>query len=712
MKSFLTLLAFTFFAFQWGNAQGILDSTFRIQDIVLEDHHESSESVLREVLNFKYLDAEYLTQNLGNTFVNTLEKVPGISSINTGVGISKPVIRGLYSNRVLVNVNGIKQEGQQWGLDHGLEIDRFDATRVELIKGPASVLYGSEGLGGVINILPPAIPEKNSFSGALSGIYQSNNDLFGGNLRLQGNKNDFYIIANASYQNGSSYRVPAKEFIYNGYKLPIYNNRLQNTGMSEANGSLTLGYRGKKAMTSLSFSTFNQKAGFFIGAFGVPKIYDLVDNGNYRSIQLPYQSIQHYKITSNSIIYLKKGYFEIDLGWQYNLRKEVAKPHAHGNAPLPDNNNALDLKLMTNTANVRFHHSISQKWHTTYGFSFQHQFNKIAGYEFLLPQYFAIQSGLYAFAEYKHSNKITLAGGLRGDFAYQNAKAFFEPIYNNQQQIIGEKKRSPNINKMYGNASGSIGLAWNINEHWKWKNNLGTAYRIPSIIELASNGVHHGTFRHEMGDSALKSERGFMYDTEFLYWHKKVEVTFSPFFNYFTNYIYLRPSAEFSPLPDAGQIFKYSQATAFFAGIEAEVTTTILKNYLFNTSSLEYVFNGNLDEMLSLPYTPPFSLATEFTFKPSFTKKHWKDLYASIRGQYFAPQNLVDRNEARTPGYFLLSFSAGNTFHWNKNHLGIFVQIRNMTNARYLNNMSKYRILNIPEQGINASIMIRYSFGS
>src|SRR5690606_34676738 len=207
--------------------RSIQDSTFRIKDIVLEDHHESSESVLREVLNYQYLAPAFFSQNMGNTFSNTLEKIPGISAINNGVGVSKPVIRGLNANRVLVNVNGIKQEGQQWGLDHGLEIDKFDASRVEIIKGPASVIYGSDGMAGVINILPPAIPSKNSFGGSLSAIYNSNNDLFGGNIKLQGNKNDYYAIANVSYQNGSSYRVPADKFTYNGYILPIYHQRLQ-----------------------------------------------------------------------------------------------------------------------------------------------------------------------------------------------------------------------------------------------------------------------------------------------------------------------------------------------------------------------------------------------------------------------------------------------------------------------------------------------------
>lgn len=711
MFKHLTLLFSCLISSTWLLAQGIQDSTFRIKDIVMEDHHESSESVLREVLNYQYLDPAFFTQNMGNTFSNTLEKIPGISAINNGVGVSKPVIRGLNANRVLVNVNGIKQEGQQWGLDHGLEIDKFDASRVEIIKGPASVLYGSDGMAGVINILPPAIPNKNSFGGSISGIYNSNNDLFGGNIKLQGNKNDFYAVANFSYQNGASYRVPANKFTYNGYILPIYNNRLQNTGLQEINGSVMIGVRKKWGYSNLSFSTFNQKAGFFVGAFGPPQSYQFDSTLNHRTIRLPYQEIQHFKVTSNSIFYIKKGYFELDLGWQYNIRKEIATPHGHGNAPVPTHTTSLDLRLMTSTANFRFHHSINEKWHSTYGISFQHQFNKIDGYEFLIPNFYALQGGIYGFAEYKHSNRLTFAGGVRMDLAYQNAQAFFEPIYNNQQQIIGTSQRSPSIHKFYANASGSIGLAWRINEKWIWKNNLGTAYRIPVLTELAANGVHHGTFRHEMGDSTLQSERGFMYDSEFRFVHKRVIVQFSPFVNYFTNYIYLRPSAEFSPLPDAGQIFRYSQSSAFFTGIEAEVNTQIHRLFS-NTTSLEYVYNLNVDEMLSLPFTPPFSIATEFTFKPNFTKKHWKDLYISLRGQYFAPQVLVDRNEPTTPGYFLLHFSAGNTFNWGKNQLGIFMQIRNMTNARYLNNMSKYRILNLPEQGINCSLTIRYSFGS
>ncbi len=677
----------------------------QLEEHIVTSHHHSKTPVSR-TLDMLYLRKEALLQSQGNTFINTLEKLPGISAINTGVGISKPVIRGLSLNRVIVNEYGIKQEGQQWGVDHGLEIDQYNVDRVEVIKGPVSVLYGSDGIGGVINILPPIVPMIDTFNAEIISTYKSNNDLFGLSGKLQYSKNGFYVLARGTYQDYASYRVPATEFTYNGYNLPIYNNRLKNTGGTERNFSFLAGVKKSWGSTSIYVSNYHQKAGFFVGAFGVPRAYQLTDEGNYRTVALPYQLINHTKIISNTTILLSKGKIEADLGFQKNARSEMSPPHAHGYGPAPQGNEGLALDLYTLSGNVRYVYTLG-KWNSITGASFQHQKNVRGGYEFLIPDYKSWQAGLYHFSEYQASYNLLFNAGIRADIAQQKAAASYVAQYDSTGTQTGSVLRSPKIDRDYFNVSGSVGSAWQINHIFNAKFNAGTAYRVPVMAELTANGVHHGTFRHEMGNADLKAEQGYMADIGIHADWKNFTFQATPFVNYFVNYIYLSPSARFSPLPDAGQIYLYRGAPALFTGIELNTDWNFRPRWN-NNLSFEYVWNKNIESGLPLPFTPPLSILEEVTWKPNIKAKQLNDVMLMLTGQYFAAQRRVDRNEPTTDGYFLLNFSASNTFKINKQKLTLFLQLRNISNTVYMNNMSRYRILNLPEQGFNTQVMLRW----
>jgi len=668
-----------------------------------------SEDDIGNTLNFIAVNSDYLTKFQGNTLINTLEKLPGISSINVGAGISKPVIRGLSLNRVIVNEYGIKQEGQQWASDHGLEIDQFNVDKVEIVKGPVSVIYGSDGLGGVINIYPAYIPKTDSFNGEFVTNYKSNNDLYGASLKLQANKNDVFTIVRFTFQDYGSYRVPADNFTYNGYVLPIYNNRLKNTAGKEINYSILTGVKRKWGFTRVYISNYNQQAGFFVGAIGVPRAYQLKDDGKPRKIDIPNQRINHFKIISNTMINVKKGYFEIDLGYQFNQRNEFSFPHAHGVGNNIFGNLALGLNLQTYTANIKFTHQISNTFKNIYGIAFQHQINTKTGHEFLIPDYNQSQGGVFIFSEYKVNTNFLISSGIRVDAAHQKANKYFMPKYNNALQYIGDVQVSPELNNRYTNFSGSIGSAYTFLHKWKLKSNIGTAYRIPVIAELAANGVHHGTFRHEKGDSSLTAERGYMLDLGLYRSTEKFNFEVTPFANYFTNYIYLSPSAKFSPLPDAGQIYLYKETKALFWGFESTAKYRF-NNFITNETSIEYVWNVNRKDSLPLPFTPPLSFLNEIVLTPFNNKKKMKQFHFTLTAQYFAAQNRVDRNEPKTPDYFLIHASISNDFTIGKQKISFHFQVRNLTNTRYLNNMSRYRILNLPEQGRNIQVILKYKF--
>ncbi len=678
--------------------------TIFMKEIEIKGENGYPNSLIK-TLSYLEVDKKFILQNQGNTFINTLEKLPGISSINTGVGISKPVIRGMSFNRVIVNEYGVKQEGQQWGIDHGLEIDQYNVEEVEIVKGPVSLLYGSEGIGGVINILKPKIKTGNYFNSDVFLNYRSNNDTYGSSLLLEGAKKSLFGRVRITVQQYGDYKVPANEFTYNSYKLPILDNRLKNTAGKELNFSFFSGVRKKWGTTSVYISRYGQKAGFFSGAFGIPRAYQLTNDGDKRNINLPYQNIQHYKVISNTTIFIKKSTLDIDAGYQKNTREEHSPPDYHDYGPKPEGSLALKLILNTSSIHFRVKTILMKNWQISYGLSGQIQQNKRGGYEFLIPEYKAKQIGMFFLNEIKINPRLYGLIGMRGDWAKQTIQKTLLPIYDTSLNITGYTQRSPLINRNYFNFSGAMGLAFQITEKHELKYNIGTAYRVPGAPELTSNGVHHGTFRHEMGDSTLNTERGYMQDIGFNSKTKKIKLSLSPFSYYFTNYIYLSPSAKFSPLADAGQIYQYTEAPVWMNGVEYYISFPLTKRFNI-LNSLEYVWNKNLKSNLPLPFTPPFSILGELGYKHVLSGR-LKENQIAATGQYFSAQNRVDRNEIITPGYFLININYSATLKLGKQKLTLYIIARNITNQKYINNMSRYRTLNLPEQGFNFSVMIR-----
>lgn len=662
------------------------------------------EEPVGKILGVEEVSKDYMLKNQGNTLMQTLESLPGINALHTGVGISKPVIRGMSFNRVIVNEYGIKQEGQQWGVDHGLELDQFNVEEVEIQKGPVSLFYGSDGIAGVINIKRVNIPHTDTFRMESLAQYKSNNDSYSTSLMLEKTKKDFWIKGRLTWTGFADYHTPAEEFTYNSYKLPILNNRLKNTAGKELNYSLHAGWQKKWGQTSLFVSNYGQQAGFFSGAFGIPRAYQLQDDGLPRNIELPSQSIRHIKVISNTVIYLDKFKINIDAGYQFNKREEFSYPHTHGQQLPPQGNLALQLKLQTYTYNIRTKYRVRDNWDVYFGSNGQLQNNKNGGFEFLIPAYHSWQAGAYLLHDIQLKNGLQWQAGARIDAAFQKAGATYIAVY--EADIIREyQQRSPQLRKNYWLPSFSTGISYPFSAAFKTGYNLGTAFRVPTIAELTSNGVHHGTFRHELGDPELDLERGLMQDVSISWKKSFFELQLTPYFYHFQNYIYLRPSARFSPLPDAGQIYNYQQGKVNMTGTEARIKVSFLKNFLLS-STFEYLWNKNMDLGHPLPFTPPVNILNTLEYNLNHRHKNFNQTYAQLAVHTFSAQKRVDQNEKETPGYTLVNLSAGSTIRIKRISFEIKAQIRNLFNTAYLNNMSRYRILNLPEQGRNTQVML------
>ena len=684
----------------------MVPSSLELMEIVIESDPFKTGQV-EQSLTTQTISEEFLKKNPGGTLMGALQQLPGINAITTGVSIAKPVIRGLSFNRVIVTDRGIKQEGQQWGADHGLEIDQFDPEQIEIVKGPASLQHGSDGMGGIIIINNPYLAEEGTLEGQFTGIYKSNNHLIGTSTMLKGNTGGLVYQARFSTQDFGDYRVPADNFYYNGYILPIYNDRLKNTAGKERDISGMLGIKRNWGYSTLTVSNYNQLAGIFPGAVGIPRLYNLEDDGDPRNIDFPRQEINHFKIISNSNILFGGNWLEVNLGYQNNNRREEGEPHAHGYEPVSEDNLALGLKLETYTANLRYNQAINENANRVFGIQYQYQVNNFSGFEFLLPAYIQNSIGGFFHEQRSPGEVFTLNYGLRFDYTKINIEEHYEPDFSGDP--LDSVLRNPAIDRDFFNFSGGIGFSYFPNHNLNVKLNIGSSYRIPTANELSVNGVHHGTFRHERGNPNLDAERGWQFDLNFSYHLDRFLFNITPFLNLYRNYIYLKPSAEFSELPGGGQIFQYTQDNAIFLGGELSVDYHLIENIHLELIS-EYVANYNLDTELPLPFTPPFSTLLGIEYKiPSLTNVLGNS-FINFGTRFTAAQNRVDRNEKPTDGYILLNFGIGTEFNIKRQQINFLFNIQNLLDTNYMNHLSRYRWLNLPEQGRNISISLVFPF--
>ena len=658
-------------------------------------------------------DKDFILKNFSGTLMQTLEKLPGVHSMDIGSGFSKPVIRGMGFNRISVTENGIKQEGQQWGADHGLEIDALNVEQAVIRKGPSSLLYGSDAMGGVIELSPALPPIDNQIFGEAVILGKSVSDLFGGSVLLGLKHEGFHTRFRYTEQHFGDYRVPTDTILYLTQRLPIHNRRLKNTAGQERNASWLGEYRSGRYKGSYAVSNIWQKVGFFAGAHGVPDASRLEDDGDSRNISLPYSNVNHFKATTHQQYTWDALQIRWDLGYQNNHREEWSLFHTHygrQEPPAMDPDKELAFTLQTLSSSVKLRLSTPRLWEHSAAWDVQYQQNSIGGYSFLLPEYQRLATGVSWLTNFRPSETLTISGGIRYDFGKLKAEAFddlFLADYLEQrgygaEEIEKYRTRSYAINRNFGDISTSIGLVWQPFPEHLLKTNIGRSFRLPGANELASNGVHHGTFRHEQGDASLNSERGWQWDAAYTRQGSFITLNVSSFVNWLENYIYLHPTGQWSVLPGAGQVWHYTGAEAFFAGAEVSANVKLPAGFGYELSA-DYVWCQNLDEHIPLSFSPPATLRNTLTWNR-------KALQLYVGHHYIARQNRHDRNEDPTPGAHLLNAGATLSVSLGGTMAQVILSAQNLLDRRYFNHLSFYRRVEIPEPGRNFQVMIRIPF--
>jgi iron complex outermembrane receptor protein len=684
--------------------------THSLSEVVVTESLQSLRNK-RSSLHIDVVGKDALKQNFTGNLIQALDNIPGVHSMDIGSGFSKPMIRGMGFSRIAVTENGIKQEGQQWGADHGLEIDAFNVEQVNIHKGPLSLLYGSDAMGGIIEITELTPPIENQLFGEVSILGKSVNETLGGSVMLGLKKNSWYTKFRYSQQNFGDYRIPTDSIKYLTIDIPIYDRKLKNTAGIERNANLYTEYRKGSYISNYTISNVYQKTGFFPGAHGIPDFSRVEDDGDSRNIDLPYSKVNHLKISSLQRYILDKIQLQWNIGYQNNHREEWSLFHTHYGdkqpAPEKDPNKELLFSLNTYSSNMQIKHNISELWEYSAGWNLQYQHNSISGYSFLLPRYNRFTTGVFAITTYRPSNALSFSGGIRYDYGKLKASEYLDHYLEaylaennyNEEMIAENKWRSYAVNRNFGDYSLSVGVVWNPEREHLLQANIGRSFRLPGANELAANGVHHGTFRHEKGDPNLSSERGWQADVSYTYEKNGLTVNLSPFASWFNNYIYLKPTGQWSILPHAGQIYQYTGAEALFAGAELSVSIDFLQNLNYRFSG-EYVYANNQDEHVALSFSPPATMRNTITW----TKN---DYSFFTEWQGIAKQNRVANNEDKTSGAQLFHLGASANIRLAGLNFDITLSARNIFDTKYYNHLSFYRKVEIPEPGRSFQLLIK-----
>lgn len=655
------------------------------------------------------LGNEYVAHNLSGSLMTTLSRLPGISSLNIGSGQSKPVIRGMGFNRVVVAENGIKHQAQEWGGDHGLEIDQFNIDKIDIVMGPASLLYGSNAIGGAINLRQNKTPAKNTFGGSGLIHAKSNNEHIASSWRFFKRFEKLFLKSHFSIVEYADYRVPTDSITYLSYVIPLHNNRLRNTAGQERSGSITLGYIDNNFSTNIRMMNHFSQSGFFANVHGLEIRNSTINFDTLRrDMDLPMQRVNHFKLMSNTVGSIHDVKMNFDFGYQNNHRQEFSEAVSHGFMPVPPDSLERIYRKQTWSANAKFELPAFHNHHITTGISMEYQHNEIGGWGFLLPAFRLLTGGVFLYDKIPLNTQWDLKLAARYDRGFLQSKAWYEWFTTPQPDGTHSfEQRASNLNKQFGNISWGIG-AVRKGERVTWRMNLGKSFRMPSAKELASNGVNYHMYRFERGDSTLNAEQSYQLDIGWEFNTKKWKAYLTPFVQYFPNYIYLNPTASYW---NAQQIYYYTQNQVFRAGSELMIQYR-LTNEISASIDAEYVFSRQLDgskKGFTLPFSPPFVSNFELTYAPQ-TQRFGHSPWLSVLVKMVASQNQIVPPELKTPGFMLVGLQAGTHFKLRSTIVNVNARIDNLLNQYYYDHTDFYRLIGVPGQGANAVLSLGIEF--
>ena len=607
-----------------------------------------------------------LNRNAQNSLAESISQLAGIDQISTGTSIGKPVIRGLSGNRVVTFAQGIRIENQQWGTEHGLGIGSVGIGGLEVIKGPNSILYGADAIGGVLYFTDEPYAKMNTVEGNVQSTFLSNSLSGQNSLGLKIHQGRYKQNIFASFNNSSDYQVPD-------------GNRVVNTRSEEKSIKTSLGYNNKFWVSNLRYSFLNENP-------GVTESDSLYHNSTDKNPEPPFQKITNHIISSENVFYLKKSRIELILGYMVNHREEYE---------LSVDTVSLDMKLATSTYNVKYHIPVGDEKNTlTIGAQGMYQTNSNSGEEVLIPDAITMDNGIFALW-ITSFEKLSIQGGLRID--QRNLEGL--------ETRSGQNELFSAIDRTYSNFNYSAGM------HYKtgntvWRLSLSSGFRAPNTSELLSKGKHEGTNRFEIGDPDLKSENANQIDFSFVYGNEHLEITVNPYINSVQNYIYLIPS---DSVIDGSQVSYYTQTNALLYGGEISLHVHPHSIHWLHFETAYSTTTGFDSEKMPLAWMPANNFNS--TLKAEFKGNHKffvSDLF--VQHVYKFDQNKTALNETPSDQYQIVSIGMIAKCKFEKSVLMFKSGINNLFNEEYTDHLSRLKVYGVAGMGRNIYAGIGYGF--
>ncbi|CAM1370847.1 TonB-dependent receptor [Tenacibaculum xiamenense] len=646
----------------------------------------------------------YSNANLGDA----IKKVSGVSSINTGNSIVKPVINGLHSSRVLISFNNVRLQDQEWGIEHAPNIDINAAGSVSVIKGANALQYGGDAIGGVVIVNPVRTFSKDTLLGKTIVSQQSNGHLFSATSSIRKNyRSGWFINGQASYKRAGDFRAP--------------DYYLTNTGIDSKSFTVGTGFKKFDKGFEVFYSHLTNELGI-LRASHIGNVTDLVNAINTQKplvaedfsfdINNPKQDVTHQLLKATAYKRFK-GFGKVSFQYDYQRNKRLEFDIRRGGRSTKP---ALDLLLQTHSAKVDLHLDSNSENIYKFGINsgYQNNFPEVTGVRRLIPDYDRYYLGAYAISNIK-LNRIFLELGLRYDFDHINAKKFYKDSFweeKNYQQDFGhtvlrddvdgsQLLANPKFN--YHNFSASIGASHNLNDKNSITMNYGLSNRAPNPSELFSDGLHHSAARIELGDLRIQPETSHRVSATYQYDDDKFNIRLEGFYNYISDFIYIEPSGVETTLRGAFPVWSYKQINAQLLGIDTHVQYQLTQDILFS-NKLSYLNGRDLSTKRSLIDIPPFKSTTSLLFK----KPNWKNFYASLESEFNAEQTQFPDNnfeayiptsdsfelvDVSTPpsSYHLLNFSSGFEFNLSQTKFGLNFSVDNILNTSYRNYLNRLR---------------------
>ena len=623
---------------------------------------------------------ENLSRNGAMSLADGITQLPGVESITTGSGIGKPVIRGLSSNRVLVYAQGVRMENQQYGDEHGLGLSSSGVESVEVIKGPASLLYGSDALGGVLYLNPEkyASIDSTMFDGGIS--YHTNTIGTEANAGFKSSGERFRFLLRGNLAAHSDYETGENE-------------RVTNSRFDEFDIKTGVGYQDNRYRGDFRYNYNNSN-------IGIPE--EIGEQTTSKEILLPNQQVDNHILSFDNKLFFNNSSLDIKVGYLFNNRKEFEDHHNedeeenHEDEEEGEENPALEMHLQTLNYDIKYNTAKWGNFETIFGLQGMYQTNTNFGEEILIPDANVRDIGILATTHY-HLDKIDFQAGLR--FDNRNLKT-------SEHGTVGDDEYFAPIARDFTSYNGALGMKFNVFNSLIVRMNGATGFRAPNLAELTANGSHEGTNRYEIGNPELDNEQNFQGDLALEFRNEHFEIFTNAFYNKINNYIFLNPTGEFI---NNDPVFEYLQDDARLYGGEAGLHIHPHPiHWLHIESSVELV-KGERQNGENLPLIPATSfsntLRLEWDEKGKFANK-----YVFITVKSTLAQNDVNEFETSTPGYTLLNAGLGGDVDILGQKFGVRVSGTNLMNKTYIAHLSRLKPDGIPNRGRNISISLRTAF--